>query len=77
MTRKSGNRGIQKTIWLQDDEKELLAGLATALGCSEADVIRHSLRMFAAGACIPGVAIQSTPLGIQRTKPGRSAALAS
>mgnify|MGYP001115376865 CR=1 FL=1 len=72
-TRKIGARKIQKAFWFTEEEAALLAGLADALGVSEADAVRHSLRFFAAGTYIPNMEVVSgaAPLGVTRSKQGR------
>lgn len=77
--RKIGDRKYQKNVWLNQEEADLLAALADAMGLSEADTLRHGLRFLAANTYLPseGV-ISSVPLavGAKRAKLGRPKKLA-
>ncbi len=71
-TRRIGDRKIQKAFWFTQEEADLLAALADAMGVSEADTVRHSLRFFASGTYLPDLeVIKSPPLGVYKARQGR------
>jgi len=47
--RKHKQRGVQKTLWMSEEEKEILEAVAEKTGMNESDVLRAALRLYASG----------------------------